>query len=152
MMFLCKVVDGEMKWSRKTALQEHLKTLEDKICEVHIDELEDGANVDQHGYYRATNRWIINNCESFGGWDEDDLHDLALEKVATYKKMVQSTNGRLTEVTKKEKTSDMSKKRMARFITEWHAWLVLNEDIYPPSNIDHKLKHYKTTKATNSKL
>ena len=34
-------------------------------------------------YFFATNRWLIDNVESFGGWEEEDVKAFAISLFAT---------------------------------------------------------------------
>lgn len=146
MKFLAKVENGSLKFTLRTAYENFKNSLEGKFVWIEMYLWEEGATFDQHGYYRATNRWLIDNTEDFAGWMEEEVHAYALQKHATFKRMIQKGK-KMVEVSIVEHTRDMSKSRMARFITEFHAELGL-AGIPVPSSEDAMLQKYRSRKDT----
>ena len=138
-----KIVDGIKKYYRPTLYQEQLKALEGKEFVEIIQEKHQHITDDQRGYYRATNRWLIDNTEAFGGWEEDELHQEFCNLFASYKKWI---GGEVTGVEKTfvESTSNMGKKRMAKFIDDRNKWLSMQYSIEVPSPEEYYTGKYSS--------
>jgi hypothetical protein len=95
------------------------------------------ATSDQHGYYRASIRWLIDNIESFGGWEQEALHNFFARKFLSHRFMEKiiwpDGKEELAEFVHVAKTSTIGKKRMAEYITNVWAYLA-ERGIYVPES------------------
>ncbi len=153
--FFGKVINGIVQYYKPQARIQWLISMEGKEIQEELDEREYDQTNDQRGYYRATNRWLIYNTEAFGGYTEEDIHDLALSMFSRHVRTLIVSN-KTIEITVITKTSDMNRKTFSRFLNEWIQWLAISESIYVPTPEEAILDKYKTvkhplTKEANSK-
>lgn len=151
--FFGKIINGVRHYNRPQQYLEWMKTLEGKEFEEVITERFIEASNDQHGYYRATVRWLCNETEMFAGWDEKALHKYIMDTFAgtTVTHEIRKASG---EVEKKDivitpSVSSLSRKSMSKLIDSLLNWLGGNE-IYPPEPDQIVTKKFKT-RITNEK-
>lgn len=143
--FFGKVINGIVQYYKPQARETWLKSMEGKEVQEELDEREYEQTNDQRGYYRATNRWLIYNTESFGGYTEDEVHEVALSMCSRHVKTA-IISGKVVEITVITKTRDMSKKEFSIFLNNWIRWLQLSENIYVPTSEEAIISKYKTVK------
>lgn len=130
------IKNGKKIYYNNELYGKQIQSLEGKEFEEEIREKLKKPSQGTHGYYRGG---IISTClvsEKFGGWNEDEIHDLFcnLFLKTTIEKVFGDT-GR-TEITKVLSTSDLNQAEMNEFIERVIAWLategieVLNPEQY----------------------
>lgn len=136
------LVNGVRFYEKPSLLNELSKFEGKRLCET-IEIADSSKTQDQIGYYRATNRWLIENTEAFAGYDEEDIHNLFLDMFSkTYKSV--NINGLYHEIAVIIPTRDMNKKQMSDFLLRREAWLATELQISIPKYEDVILRRYRT--------
>lgn len=138
-----RIKDGKKRYYKPTVHEEAMKALEGKEFMEILEERFVDTTTDQHGYYRATNRWLIENAEKFGGWSEDEVHHFAASLFLTHRKMI-DYGGIPKELIIVESTADLGKKKMRIFIDQWTSWLALHESIVVPEPAEMVVGKYRS--------
>lgn len=139
-----RVKDGVLYYYKPSLLTLVMNNLEGKEFVITLEERFIDTTQDQHGYYRTTNRWLIENTEQFGGWTEDNVHEFAVSLFLTHKKVIEY-RGISQDVTIVESTADIGKRRMRDFIDKWIGWL-LSEEIEVPTPEEMVVGKYRSEK------
>lgn len=132
------------RFYERPSLLEALKEYENKrLCES-ISLAHEPTTSDQRGYYRASNRWLIDHTDIFTGYSEDDIHNLFLGMFSTYTKNYK-IGEKHYEIKSIIHTSDMTKKQMNDFITRRNIWIE-EQGIIIPDSESIILGKYRTVK------
>lgn len=137
------VKNGIRCYYRPELHKQVLIPLEGKEFEEIIQERFIEPSQDQHAYYRGG--IIAGTCmetELFQGWTAHDIHDLFGSLFLSYTK-VATISGKDIEIVKTESTANLTKKKMAEFITNVIAWLA-EHNIYPLAPEEYVLAKYKS--------
>ncbi len=130
-LFKGTAVNGEVKYYRPEMLKEFLKKFEGHAVDVLFEPHNPDASRESHGYYRALNRWLSQNTESFGGWDADDIHSWAIDQCGTIYKSYPYKDG-YREVKRRLSLSNISKRDMRWFMDRWIKYLATEHEIVVP--------------------
>lgn len=128
--------DGKIVWHNQRERSAYLATMVYKNIEEVIYERGEVNTPKQKGYFFATNRWLINNVESFGGWEEEEVKAFAISLFGMSIVTRVDNNGEEVEVRVAESISKMSKKRMAVFMEKWIMYLAQDQGVTVPSYDD----------------
>lgn len=153
MKWFGRIVNGKNVLYRPTEHENYLRTMEGKETETQTNVKQEPVSSDQRGYFRSSIKWLIDNTESFGGHDENELYEDILKELTGYKKCVE-WKGEMVEREFYKRTSDMNKKEMSKLIDDFINWLAL-QDIHIPSPQEAIIGKYATVtdkKAKNIKL
>jgi hypothetical protein len=125
--------DGEVVWHNPRERSAYLASMVNKNIEEAIYEKGEVNTPKQKAYFFATNRWLIDNVESFGGWEEEDVKAFAVSLFATKNVVRCDNNGEEVVVKVAESIRNMSKKRMSKFIDRWIIYLSQEQGVVVPS-------------------
>lgn len=145
--FYGRIVNGVKMPYRPTQYNEYLKSIEGEYEEI-VQRKTEEVSKDQRAYFRASIKWLIDNTEQFGGWDESELYECILKELTSYKKDVE-WNGVIVEKEFYKRTSDMNKKEMSKLIDDFINWLAL-DNIFIPSPQEAIIGKYATKQITSA--
>lgn len=141
--FKGRIVNGVIHYFKPQEREKFITDMEGKEIVERLEEISEEVSDKQRAYYFATNRWLIKETESFGGWSEYEVDGFARSMFLTTTN-VRHTGNREVEYKVIRSLKDTSKEEMSHFIQEWLGWLSFNEGIYPPSAEEALLsKHHK---------
>ena len=131
--FRARIKDGEIIALRNNEKQKALKVLEgmDNII-IRLETVGDDVSANQRAYYFATNRYLIHNEETFGGWSEDEVDEFARELFLS-KSCSKEVGTKQVIFNHKKSIREIDKDEMRSFIDNWLSYLSLEHGIYCPS-------------------
>lgn len=145
--------NGKLELPYMEQLRDRLRDLEGLKLLVTIEKFPETASPNQHGYYRAVNRWLTYNTETFGGWGEDMIHSFAanmfLAEPIIFR--VKTKSGAVKEYVQNEvpSTSKLSKSGMSAFMQKWFDYLSYEHGIEVPPP---EYFHYSVVTLNDSSL
>lgn len=147
--FYGTIKDGKRFYYKPKDHQSILDSMEGTEFEEIIVPRRREVTLDQHAYYRASLRWVINETEVYGGWDEKILHAYFANKYLGYDvhhDLINPTTGKVTKtivVRIVPSTADIGKKKMSVFI-ENVIQEIAEHGIEVPSSDSFDLRRYTT--------
>lgn len=121
-----KIVNGKKIYYNESLYKEAVKSLEGKEFEEVIKEKSKRVTLDQHGYYRKGVIGTALEFEMFGGWNDDEIHDMFAGLFLTEKTVKTLDNDQQVVITKTLSTSFLNRKEMAEFIDKCIKWLAIH--------------------------
>lgn len=132
-------------WYKPLLLQTALLSYKDQEIRITIEPRLIDATVEEHAYYRASIRWLIDNTEAYAGWDEQVLnHEFKKMFIGhPVSKEIHYPNGeiKIVDSVMVPSTAEIGKKKMAFLISEMIRYNA-EHGILIPAASDFVLKKY----------
>lgn len=143
-----KIVKGVKHYYNPKLHAQTLSELEGKEFEEITREKIKRISLDAHGYYRGGVLGTAMECEMFGGWERDDIHDFFAKMFLAYTKtnILRLPDGteRTILIKKVQSTANIGKTKMKVFTDKVIVWLA-QHGVVVLSPEEYELGKYKTT-------